>query len=166
MGRAGLWHYFANKSPPTVKCCPKRLSTCLPSPLDYNRMPLAPLGCACQFHTKPGKRKTWGEHSSEGWYIGTSPEHYRTHIVLVKATKHLRISDTMYFKHKYITQPTIIPEDRIVNAYQELTRAMKASQTPRVEPIWKHCNTYTKLYRQATHKLYKIWPKATHSQTI
>lgn len=26
----------------------------LHGPFDYNRMPLAPLGCACQFHVKPG----------------------------------------------------------------------------------------------------------------
>ena len=31
----------------------------------------------------------------------------------------------MYFKHKYITQPTITPADRIVNAYHELTRAIE-----------------------------------------
>ena len=55
---------------------------------DYNRMPLAPMGCAVQFHIKPNRRKTWGEHSSDGWYLRTSPEHYRCHIVFVKATRH------------------------------------------------------------------------------
>ena len=88
-------------------------------------MPLAPLGYGCQFHIKPSRRKTWGEHSTDGWYIGASPEHYRTHIVFVKATKHLRLSDTVYFKQKYITQPTITPEDRIVHVYQDLTRAIQ-----------------------------------------
>ena len=73
----------------------------LHGPFDYNRMPLAPLGSGCQFHIKPGKRRTWGEHP---------------HIVFVKATKHLRLSDTVNFKHKFITQPTVTPEDRIVNA--------------------------------------------------
>ncbi len=38
----------------------------LHGPFDYNRMPLAPLGCACQFHAKPGRRTTWGEHSTDG----------------------------------------------------------------------------------------------------
>ena len=92
-------------------------------------MPLAPLGCGCQFHIKPSRRKTWGEHSTDGWYIGASPEHYRTHIVFVKATKHLQLSDTVYFKHKYITQPTITPEDRIVHAYQDLTLAIQGFQS-------------------------------------
>jgi hypothetical protein len=39
------------------------------SNLDYNRMPLAPMGCAVQFHIKPNRCKSWGEHSSDGWYI-------------------------------------------------------------------------------------------------
>jgi hypothetical protein len=43
---------------------------------DYNRMPLAPMGCAVQFHVKPSRRKTFGEHSSDRWYLKTSDEHY------------------------------------------------------------------------------------------
>ncbi|KAL7483838.1 hypothetical protein ACHAW6_009477, partial [Cyclotella cf. meneghiniana] len=61
---------------------------------DYDQMPIAPMGCAVQFHIKPSRRKTWGEHSSDGWYLQTSPEHYRCHIVFVKATRHKRITNT------------------------------------------------------------------------
>lgn len=40
---------------------------------DYNNnMPLAPLGCALQFHDKPNTCKSWDPHSRDGWYIGTS----------------------------------------------------------------------------------------------
>ncbi|KAL7476769.1 hypothetical protein ACHAW6_002606, partial [Cyclotella cf. meneghiniana] len=92
---------------------------------DYNRMPIAPMGCAVQFHIKPSRRKTWGEHSSDGWYLQTSPEHYRCHFVFVKATRHKRITDTLFFKHKYITQPTVTHADAIVQAYQNLTRAIQ-----------------------------------------
>eukprot|EP00804_Cyclotella_cryptica_P014407 CCRYP_004762-RA/>CCRYP_004762-RA protein AED:0.30 eAED:0.26 QI:0/0/0/1/1/1/4/0/702 len=31
-------------------------------PFDYDRMPLAPIECAVQFHVKSGRRRTWGEH--------------------------------------------------------------------------------------------------------
>ena len=34
---------------------------------DYNRMPIAPMGYAVQFHIKPGRRKTFGEHSEDGF---------------------------------------------------------------------------------------------------
>jgi hypothetical protein len=95
---------------------------------DYNRMPLAPMGCAVQFHIKPSRRKTFGEHSSDGWYLKTSDEHYRTHVVLVKATKAKRLTDTVFFKHKSITQPTVTKADAIVNAYRKLTEAINGIQ--------------------------------------
>jgi hypothetical protein len=80
---------------------------------DYNRMPLALMGCAVQFHIKPNRRRSWGEHSSDGWYLTTSPDHYRCHFIFVKATRAKRISDTVYFKHKQITQPTLTTEDLV-----------------------------------------------------
>ncbi|KAL7475055.1 hypothetical protein ACHAW6_000989, partial [Cyclotella cf. meneghiniana] len=92
---------------------------------DYNRMPLAPMGCAVQFHIKPARRKTCGEHASDGWYLRTSPEHYRCHVVFVKATKSKCITDTVFFKHKYITQPTVTHADAIVNAYHNMVKAIQ-----------------------------------------
>ena len=80
---------------------------------DYDWMPQARLRCAIQFHIKPKRRTAWGEHASDGWYLGTSREHYHCHIIFVKATKTKRITDTVFFKHHYITQPTLIAEDTV-----------------------------------------------------
>eukprot|EP00804_Cyclotella_cryptica_P028789 CCRYP_018722-RA/>CCRYP_018722-RA protein AED:0.49 eAED:0.49 QI:0/0/0/1/0/0/2/0/93 len=49
-------------------------------------MPLAPLGCNVQIHDKTDQRDTWAFHSVDGWYISTSPKHYRTHCCHVKST--------------------------------------------------------------------------------
>jgi hypothetical protein len=95
---------------------------------DYNLMPLAPMGCAVQFHIKPNRRKSWGEHSSDGWYLTTSPDHYRCHNIFVKATRAKRISDTVYFKHKHITQPTLTTEDLVIKAIQDLSNAIKGGK--------------------------------------
>ncbi len=35
----------------------------LSGPFDYNKMPLAPMGCAAQIHEKSDKRGTWQYHS-------------------------------------------------------------------------------------------------------
>ena len=35
------------------------------------------------------------------------------------------MSDRVFFKHKYLTQPTVSPEDTIVAAAQQLTAALK-----------------------------------------
>lgn len=87
---------------------------------DYNKTPLAPLGCAAQVHNASERRGTWGEHSLDGWYIGTSPEHYRCYTVHIKQTNSERVSDTVLFRHKYITRPFVTPEDRLMKAISDL----------------------------------------------
>ena len=88
-------------------------------------MPLVPIGCMVQFHVKPSHPHTWGKHSTDGWYIGAFPEHYRTHHIFVKAFCSHCLSDTVYFKHKYITQPTVTTADDIVKALQVLMATLK-----------------------------------------
>jgi hypothetical protein len=43
---------------------------------DYNKMPLAPVGCAVQLHENSERKGTWADNSIDGWYLQTSPEHY------------------------------------------------------------------------------------------
>ena len=86
------------------------------------------MGCEVQFHIKPTRRKTFGEHSGDGFYLRTSAKHYRTHIVFVKKTRAQRLVDTVFFKHKYITQPTVTPADANVNAYNRLRQAILGIQ--------------------------------------
>ena len=92
---------------------------------DYNKMPLAPMGCAVQVHENSERWQSWAANSSDGWYLRTSPEHYRCHVIYCKNTRSERISDTVHFKHKYITEPTLTPEDTIVKALNDLTHALK-----------------------------------------
>ena len=95
---------------------------------DYNKTPLGPMGSAVQMHESRDNRSTWAERSIDGWYLGTSQEHYRCHIIHVKKTNSERISDTVFFKHKYITQPTLTPVDTVVKAIDDLTCALKGAR--------------------------------------
>jgi hypothetical protein len=83
---------------------------------DYNRMPLHPLGCAVQVFNDMVTCISWEEQSKDGWYVGTSNKHYRTYDVWVKETRAVQNSDTVFFCHKYITQPTITKADIVTNA--------------------------------------------------
>ena len=49
-------------------------------------------------------------------YIGTSLEHYRDFNGWHPKTRAVQGSETVLFKHKYITAPTITPADAIVQA--------------------------------------------------
>jgi hypothetical protein len=91
----------------------------LSGPFDYNKMLLAPMRCEAQIHWKTNKQGTWAYHSIDGWYLFTSPEHYHTHTCYVKATKSERHLDTVHFKHKNITNPTITHADKVMQALAE-----------------------------------------------
>ncbi len=92
---------------------------------DYNRMSLATMGCAVQLHQSNEIRTTWAMKAIDGWYLQTSAEQYRCHVIYVKQTKSERISDTVIFKTKYLTQPTLSPADVISKALIDLTQALK-----------------------------------------
>jgi hypothetical protein len=94
---------------------------------DYNAMPLAPMGCAVKMHEKPSARKTWSKHTVDGWYIGTSREHYRCFNIWTKETRTTRVSDTVFFKHKYLTNPSVTPADALIAAAQHMTAALRSN---------------------------------------
>ncbi len=95
---------------------------------DYNKTPLAPLGCAVQMHESRDRWGTWAKHFINGWYLGTSPEHYQSYIIYTIGTQSERISDTVFFKTKFITQPTLTPADNIVKAIADLTNTLKGTR--------------------------------------
>jgi len=97
----------------------------LSGPFDYNKMPLAPMGCEAQVHEKTDKSGTWAYHSVDGWYLFTSPEHYRTHNCHIKHTKSERLSDTVQFQHKRITNPIITHADKVMHALADCVKALQ-----------------------------------------
>lgn len=102
----------------------------LNGPFDYNKMPLAPMGCSVQVHEKSDARGTWAFHSIDGWYLGTSPEHYRTHRCHIKSTNSERLSDTVAFQHKSITHPSLTPTDKLMQAVSACAAALKGITAP------------------------------------
>ena len=97
---------------------------------NFNRHPLAPLGVEIQMLKNPDKRKTWGVRSKPGYYISTYLEHYRYYWGGMRETNKIRGSDTVRFKQKYITNPSIITDDATVNAAQQLTSELRGSIPP------------------------------------
>jgi hypothetical protein len=56
---------------------------------DYNRMPLAPMGCAVQFHIKSNRCKSWGEHSSNFKHKHITQPTLTTEDLVIKAIQDL-----------------------------------------------------------------------------
>ena len=97
---------------------------------DYNANPFAPLGCKVEAHLTPSTRETWAPHTASGFYVGNSPDHYRCHKVFINDTRHTRVCSTVFFKHKYLTMPTITPADALIRAADGLTDAIAGIVPP------------------------------------
>jgi hypothetical protein len=94
---------------------------------DYMKRLFAPLGCLVMAHVKPKNRRTWDVHGEVGYSIGTSMEHNRCFNVYIVKTRATRISDSVFFKHQYITNPQITPETLVMKVAAELTSALKGT---------------------------------------
>ena len=99
--------------------------TQLYGPHNYNAKPFVPIGMEAMVHDKPNKRKTFAQHCSKGYVLGTSMEHYRCWEMWSPKTRSTRISETVFFKHKYITNPTATPTDVIIAATNRMAEALK-----------------------------------------
>jgi hypothetical protein len=91
------------------------------------KKPFAPLGCAIQTHIKLEDQRTWDTQSNAGFSLGTSMQHHQCFWVYITKTRAMRISNTVFFKHQYITNPTVSPESHVVAAAQQLTTALKGN---------------------------------------
>ena len=95
---------------------------------NFDQTPIAPIGCELQCHKKPNTRETRAEHSVDGWFLSSPLKHYRAFQVYIKATQAKRISDTVTFMHKHITQPAITAGNVISKAAHDLISALKGKR--------------------------------------
>ena len=88
----------------------------LTGPHGFNKIPFTPLECIVLIHNNPGKQLMWEPHSVNGFYVSTSRENYRCYTLQAKDTRSKSVSDIVFFKHKYITNMTVTPEDTVIQA--------------------------------------------------
>ncbi len=80
-------------------------------------------------HDKPHKRQTFAKHCSMAFVLGTFTEHYRCWKFWMVSTRATRVSGTAFFKHKYLSNPIVTPEDQIIAAAVHLTNAIQGTIT-------------------------------------
>jgi hypothetical protein len=93
----------------------------------YNKHPFVPIGMEAMVHAKPHKRRTFAEHCRKAFVSGASTEHYQCWKFWMVSTWATRILGTAFFKHKYLTNPSVIPEDQIVVAAARFTKAIQGT---------------------------------------
>jgi len=95
---------------------------------DFEHNPIAPPGIKVLIHEKPQQRETWAPHGVEGWYIGPAMQHHRCYNVLTKATKRVRITDTLsWHPHKALSLPGARPIDILAASMNDLTKVLQST---------------------------------------
>jgi hypothetical protein len=64
-------------------------------PYDFNKTPLAPVGCRVPIHAKPSTCRSWDYRAKQGFYAGPALNHYRCYKLVKSKTKQKVISDTV-----------------------------------------------------------------------
>jgi hypothetical protein len=110
--------------------------------------PFSPLGCAVMAHVKPKNRQSWDIYADTGFNIRTTMEHHQCfHIYIVK-TRATRISNTVFFKHQYITNPQVTPKTLVIKMALDLTSALKGTVScdcKTAEALQKFSELFTKI---------------------
>jgi hypothetical protein len=97
---------------------------------DYNANPFAPLGCKVEAHLVPTIRESWAPHTASEFYVGNAWDHYRCHEIYISDTCHTRVCKTVFFKHKYLTMPTMTMANALIRAANDLTDAITGVVPP------------------------------------
>ncbi len=99
---------------------------------NYNQHPFVPIGMEALVHNKPHKRRTFAKHCTKAFVLGTSTKHYQCWKFWIPTTRATRISGGAFFKHKYLTNPSVMPEDQVIAAAACLTDTLEGIKSPQL----------------------------------
>ena len=87
-------------------------------------MSLAPIECGIKIYKDANKRKTWAPNSVDDYYLGAPPEHYRAHRLFQRNQCRKKTAETIFFKHKYVTNSIVTHANRMIQVVKESCNAM------------------------------------------
>jgi hypothetical protein len=91
---------------------------------DFNKTPLAPVGCRVLIHAKPPTCKSWDYRAKQGFYVSPVLDHYSCYELVKLETKQKVISNTVEFRHAYLQIPAVSADDKIINELQVMAGAL------------------------------------------
>ncbi len=91
---------------------------------DHNHHPFVPIGMEALVNDQPHKRRLFAQHCRKAFILGISTEHYQCWKFWLVTMRATRISGATFFKHKYLTNPAVTPEDRVIEAAGALAQAL------------------------------------------
>ena len=93
----------------------------LHGPYDWNRYPLAPLGCKAVVYEDGDTRGSWASRGVDGWYLGPSLDHYRCDKYYIPETRAYRISGSTELFPQHCQLPDMTAHQHLRALTDELT---------------------------------------------
>jgi hypothetical protein len=120
---------------------------------DYNKHPFVPIGMEALVHNKPHKCGTYAEHCKKAFVLGTSTKHYWCWKFWSMATRATQILGATFFKHKYLTNLLVTPEDLVIAMAKNLAQALETSIP---QHLWdstiQALKDLSEVFKDAAHK--------------
>ena len=114
----------------------------LNGPYDWNRYPLAPLGCKAVVYEDGDTRGSWASHGVDAFYLGPAKDHYRCDHYYVPETRAYRISGSTELFPQHCQLPSLTPHQHFRALTDELTdTADTFSATPKGRRLLKLLET-------------------------
>ena len=118
-------------------------------PLNYDATPLAPLGIPVIIHNNSSRHKTWDYRGRDDFSAGAALNHYCCQKAIDSKTKALSITETVEFSHQYLTQPSLMPTDRLIHELHPLTSTTHHAPAVNIE--------HKLLVIYHLHRLFHTW---------
>ncbi len=99
-------------------------------PYDWNRYPLAPLGCKAVVYKDGDTRRSWALRGVDAFYLGPALDHYRCNHFYIPETRAYRISGSAKLFPQHCQLPTLTPHQHFCALTDELSADTdRANQT-------------------------------------
>ncbi len=101
-------------------------------PYDWNRYPLAPLGCKAVVYKDSNTRGLWASRGVDGWYLGPSIDHYCCNMYYIPETCAYHISGSTELFPQHCQLPDMSPHQHLRALTNKLSNlALLANATPK-----------------------------------
>ncbi len=104
----------------------------LNGPYDWNRYPLAPLGCRAVVYKDGDTRGLWASRGVDAWYLGPSRDHYHCNLYCIPETRAYQISGSTELFPQHGQLPDMTPQQHFKELTNKLNEmGIKAAGTPK-----------------------------------
>ncbi len=101
----------------------------LNEPCDWNRYPLAHLGCKAVIYKDGDTRGSWASRGVDGWYLGPLVDHYQCDLYFVPKTRAYRISGSTELFPQHCQVPNLTPHQHLQALTKELADVTTSAGT-------------------------------------